>query len=76
MTFLIPTQEQARHGLRAMKSVLTLTSGALEPAQRAALDAIQKHLLRTGPRNVRVVQSALRQLSLALGIPAERLRRR
>ena len=33
----------------------------------------QKHLLRTGPRNVRTIKSALRQLALALGIPAERL---
>jgi hypothetical protein len=37
------------------------------------LTAAQKHLLRTGPRNVRTVQSALRQLALALGIPPERL---
>lgn len=37
------------------------------------LTAAQKHLLRTGPRNVRVVQSALRRLALALGIPAARL---
>jgi hypothetical protein len=33
----------------------------------------QKQLLRTGPRNVRVIQSALRQLALALGIPSDRL---
>jgi hypothetical protein len=33
----------------------------------------QKQLLRAGPRNVRIVQSALRQLALALGIPPERL---
>jgi len=37
------------------------------------LTAAQKQLLRTGPRNVRTVQSALRQLALALGIPRERL---
>jgi hypothetical protein len=37
------------------------------------LSGAQKHLLRTGPRNVRMIQSALRQLALALGIPSERL---
>jgi hypothetical protein len=37
------------------------------------LTAPQKQLLRTGPRNVRIIQSALRQIALALGIPAERL---
>ena len=37
------------------------------------LTAAQKHLLRTGARNVRTIQSALRQLAVALGIPAERL---
>ena len=37
------------------------------------LTAAQKQLLRTGPRNVRIIQSALRQLALALGIPPERL---
>lgn len=37
------------------------------------LTAAQKQLLRTGSRNVRTIQSALRQLALALGIPPERL---
>jgi hypothetical protein len=37
------------------------------------LTGAQKHLLRTGPRNVRIIQSSLRQIALALGIPAERL---
>jgi hypothetical protein len=37
------------------------------------LTGAQKQLLRAGPRNVRLMQSALRQLALALGIPAERL---
>jgi hypothetical protein len=37
------------------------------------LTAAQKQLLRTGPRNVRMIQSSLRQIALALGIPAERL---
>jgi hypothetical protein len=38
-----------------------------------ALTGAQKHLLRTGPRNVRIIQSALRQLAIALGIPPGRL---
>ena len=38
-----------------------------------ALTAAQKQLLRMGPRNVRIIQSSLRQIALALGIPAERL---
>jgi hypothetical protein len=37
------------------------------------LTGAQKHLLRTGPDNVRMIQSALRQWALALGIPPERL---
>jgi len=40
------------------------------------LTAAQKQLLRTGPRNMRTIQSALRQIALGLGIPAERLRDR
>jgi len=37
------------------------------------LTAAQRHLLRTGPRNVTKIQSALRQLAIALGIPPGRL---
>jgi hypothetical protein len=37
------------------------------------LTAAQRQLLRTGPRNVRIVQTALRRLALALGVPSERL---
>ena len=37
------------------------------------LTAAQKHLLRAGPRNVRVIQDSLRNIALALGIPEERL---
>jgi hypothetical protein len=46
--------------------------GFVDPALEG-LTAPQKQLLRTGPRNVRIIQSALRQIALALGIPAERL---
>lgn len=38
-----------------------------------ALPPAQKQLLRFGSRNVRLIQQALRQTGLALGIPAERL---
>lgn len=38
-----------------------------------ALTGGQKQLLRMGPRNARAVQSSLRAIALALGIPAERL---
>ncbi|HET7696275.1 MAG TPA: DUF3014 domain-containing protein [Vicinamibacterales bacterium] len=37
------------------------------------LSGAQKQLLRTGPRNVRIIQTSLRDIALALGIPAERL---
>lgn len=46
--------------------------GFVDPALEG-LTAAQKQLLRTGPRNVRIIQSSLRQFALALGIPAERL---
>ncbi len=38
-----------------------------------ALTAGQKQVLRMGPHNLRVVQTSLRAIALALGIPAERL---
>jgi hypothetical protein len=38
-----------------------------------ALTSAQRHLLRTGPRNVRMIKESLRNIALALGIPAERL---
>lgn len=37
------------------------------------LTPAQKHLLRMGPRNMRLVQGKLREIALALGIPPERL---
>jgi hypothetical protein len=42
--------------------------------QLEGLTAAQKQLLRMGPRNARIIQSSLRSIALALGIPAERLR--
>lgn len=38
-----------------------------------SLTGAQKQLLRMGPRNVRLVKSALHDIALELGIPAERL---
>jgi hypothetical protein len=38
-----------------------------------ALTSSQRQLLRMGPDNVRMVQQALRELALALGIPVSRL---
>lgn len=38
-----------------------------------ALTPAQKQLLRLGPRNVRLVKTALRNIALAIGIPAGRL---
>lgn len=50
----------------------TLGHGFADP-DLEALPAAQKQLLRMGPRNVRIIQSSLREIALALGIPAERL---
>jgi len=46
--------------------------GYVDPALEG-LTGAQKQLLRMGPRNVRIIQSSLRQIALALGIPPERL---
>ena len=37
------------------------------------LTGAQKQLLRTGPRNVAIIQASLRRIAIALGIPPERL---
>jgi hypothetical protein len=44
-----------------------------EDASLESLTGAQKHLLRMGPRNVRLIQTKLREIGLALGIPPERL---
>jgi hypothetical protein len=41
--------------------------------QLEELTAAQKQLLRMGPRNVRVIKARLREIALALGIPASHL---
>ncbi len=38
-----------------------------------ALSVSQKHLLRAGPQNARIIKESLRNIALALGIPPERL---
>jgi Protein of unknown function (DUF3014) len=38
-----------------------------------SLSGAQKHLLRMGPRNARLIQGKLREIALALGIPDQRL---
>jgi hypothetical protein len=46
MAYLTPTREQARAGLRTMKTILTV-AGPLSPARRTVIDAAQRHLLHT-----------------------------
>lgn len=46
MTFLVPTTDRARAGLRAIKTTL-LAGGPLAPAHREAFSAVQEHLLHT-----------------------------
>jgi len=41
--------------------------------QLEALTPAQKQLFRMGPRNIRIVKEKLREVGVALGIPAERL---
>ena len=38
-----------------------------------SLTNAQKQLLRMGPRNVKLIQAKLREVAVALGIPASRL---
>jgi hypothetical protein len=69
--FLIPTPTQAREGLRAIKTVLT-TSGPLDPMRRSALDAIQRHLLRTDHDLDALPTTTPTELAAALDDPALR----
>ena len=48
-------------------------AGSVVETVADGLTGVQKQLLRMGPRNVRIIQSSLREIALALGIPAERL---
>jgi hypothetical protein len=56
--------------------VRLVTRGALYAYADQRLEALspaQKQLVRTGPRNARLIQAKLRQIAAALGIPADRL---
>jgi hypothetical protein len=48
-------------------------SYAFEDEKLEKLTPAQKQLARMGPRNARIIQDKLRQIALAIGIPAERL---
>jgi hypothetical protein len=56
--------------------VRLVTRGALyayaDPRLEALLPA-QKQLVRTGPRNTRLMQAKLREIALALGLTEDRL---
>jgi hypothetical protein len=57
-------------------NVRLVPRGAVYGFEDEALEGLtraQKHLARMGPGNVRVIQAKLRQIALAIGIPAERL---
>jgi hypothetical protein len=49
------------------------TGYAFADSRLEELGDAQKHLLRAGPANARAIQMRLREIALALGIPAERL---
>jgi hypothetical protein len=46
MTILVPSPDQALHGLRAVKTVIS-AAGPIDATRRAFVDAAQKHLLHT-----------------------------
>jgi hypothetical protein len=46
---------------------------AYEDDRLEGLTNAQKHLLRMGPRNMRIIKDQLREIALALGIPAKHL---
>jgi hypothetical protein len=48
---------------------------AFADARDEALTGAQKQLLRMGPKNARAIQSKLREIAIALGIPSDRLPR-
>ena len=64
----IPSGELAVHPHGAV--VYSYADEGLE-----SLTGAQKHLIRMGPRNARLVKDKLREIAVALGIPAERLPR-
>jgi hypothetical protein len=68
----VPTLPEG--SVRVVSEVRGIGYGYADPGLEA-LTAAQKHLLRMGPRNVQTIQSSLRAIAIALGIPAERLPR-
>lgn len=46
---------------------------AFNDSRLEQLTPAQKHLVRMGPRNMRTIQRKLREIAVALGVPAERL---
>lgn len=50
-----------------------IVSYAFADPQLESLSAAQRHFLRMGPRNVRIIQSKLREIAPFLGIPSSRL---
>jgi DUF3014 family protein len=60
--------------MRVLSEVRGIGYGYADPGLES-LTAAQKQLLRIGPRNAQTIQSSLRAIALALGIPAERLPR-
>jgi hypothetical protein len=49
------------------------TGYAFDDPRLESLKDAQKHLLRTGPDNMKTIQDSLRSIAVALGIPASRL---
>ncbi|WP_438000751.1 hypothetical protein WMF26_13935 [Sorangium sp. So ce185] len=71
MTYLIPSQEQAHAGLRAIKGVLT-SAGPLDGPRRDAIAAVQRHLLHTAHDIDALAPIAPEALAAAVREPALR----
>ncbi|WP_437561652.1 hypothetical protein [Sorangium sp. So ce542] len=71
MTYLVPSQEQAHAGLRAIKGVLT-SAGPLDGPRRDAIAAVQRHLLRTAHDIDALAPIAPEELAAAVREPALR----
>ncbi|MCP3099336.1 DUF3014 domain-containing protein [Myxococcus sp. K15C18031901] len=61
----VPVPEGAPVEVKAQGALYAYVSPELEGLSRA-----QKHLLRMGPQNIRVIQAKLRELQTALGLPS------
>ena len=56
--------------LKLLEDLAMLTPSVRADRRLEALSPAQRHLLRMGPRNVRMIQGELRTLAAALGVPA------